>query len=203
MGHWPQPRVIDFDPASRGKPLHAIDLKAPHLPRVIALMGAVPVLDAVIDPAVKAPEHRIHMGRERVAEKVVFCSVPAPGKIGRITGKRHRRAVDRIARHRGPAHVQPIVQVHFQLRAERPEGQSRQVQRVLVLRLPDLEVAAERLAGLDRRHPLPVGIVARRPPAWRYAVAVVIVVVARKALAVELDARLRQGEMCPRRQVLH
>ncbi|MNC58745.1 hypothetical protein D3C75_1084970 [compost metagenome] len=115
MGHRPQPGIVDLDPAPRGKPFHTIDLKPAHLPRVVPLMGAIPVFDTVVDPAMKAPEYRAHMRRERIAKEVVFRTVPARSKISRIAGKRYRRTVDRIPRYRGPAHVQPVVQVHLQL----------------------------------------------------------------------------------------
>ncbi|MCY1441580.1 hypothetical protein D9M71_579000 [compost metagenome] len=110
-----QPRIIDFHPTPRREPLHAIDLKPAHLPRMKTLMSAEPVFQAIVDPAVEMPEHRVHMGRERIAEEVVFRRIPARGKVRRIAGERHWLAVGRVARHRGPAHVQPVMQAQFDL----------------------------------------------------------------------------------------
>ncbi|MNC58065.1 hypothetical protein D3C75_1077720 [compost metagenome] len=62
MGIRPQPRVGHLHPAPWRKPWHAIDFQAPHLARVQPLMSVEPVLDAVVDPAMKVPEHRVHMG---------------------------------------------------------------------------------------------------------------------------------------------
>ncbi|MNT28665.1 hypothetical protein D3C72_1643690 [compost metagenome] len=165
-------------------------------------MGAVPIFDTVVDPAMKAPENWVHMGGKRVAKKVVFGTEPTRGEIGRIAGKGHRCTIDRIPGYRGPAHVQPVVQVHLQLRAERTQGQFRQVQRILILRLPNLKITAERFARLDRRHPHTIGVVARGLPGRWHAVAIVVVEVAGKALAVLLDVWLGQWEVGPGRQVL-
>ena len=76
MGHGPKPRVFHLDPTPWGKPLHTIDLKPLHLAWVVPFMGAVPVVDTIIDPAMEAPEHRAHMGRKRIAEKVVLRAEP-------------------------------------------------------------------------------------------------------------------------------
>ncbi|MNE09038.1 hypothetical protein D3C80_1017040 [compost metagenome] len=83
-------------------------------------MGAEPIFDTVIDPTMEVPEHRVYMGRERVAEKVVFRFEPACGKVLRLARERHRQAAGRVARHRGPAHVQPIVKAQLHLRTELP-----------------------------------------------------------------------------------
>src|SRR5690606_26101828 len=119
------------------------------------------------DPAMEIPEHRVHMRRERVAEKVVLRRVPTTGEVRRVAGKRYRGAVGRVPWHRGPAHVQPIVQPQLDLRAKLPQGELRQITRIAVPRLPDLEIAVVGLGRLDVADPLGVVAITTGQPGGR------------------------------------
>ncbi|KPX72220.1 Unknown protein sequence [Pseudomonas syringae pv. maculicola] len=203
VGFRSQPRVADFNPAARCEPWHAVDVQAFHFARMKALMGAEPVVDAVVDPAVEHPEHRVHVRRERVGEKVVFRLEPALGEVIRAACHRHRLAIGRVARHRGPAHVQPVVQLQLDLRAELPQRQLRQKTRIAVLRFPHLKMRVVRLVAFDVADQLRVLLITLRQPVGRQGAAVVIVEVAGKAQPVTLQLRLRQRKARPRRQVLN
>ena len=73
------------------------------------------------------------------------------GKVRWYPVAHHRRAVGRIASHRSPAHMQPVVHAQLHLRAELTERQFRQVFRVLVLRLPDQEIGVIALVAFSPR----------------------------------------------------
>mgnify|MGYP001614539427 CR=1 FL=1 len=87
MGVRAQPRVADLDPTPRREPCHAVDLQAVDLARMEALMGAKPVFDAVVDPAMEVPEHWVDVGGKRIAKKVVFGRIPTRGKVRRVAGE--------------------------------------------------------------------------------------------------------------------
>ncbi|MNS39324.1 hypothetical protein D3C72_716020 [compost metagenome] len=167
MGVRPQPRVIDLNPATRRKPRHTVDFQPADFARMKTLVGAEPVFDAIIDPAVETPEHRVHVRGKRVAEKVVFRRIPARGKICLIARHRHRNVVGRIPRHRRPAHVQPVVQTQFDFRTELAEAEFRQVARVAVLRFPHLEITVIGLGRFNIADPLGVLVVTfSQPRRW-------------------------------------
>ncbi len=167
------------------------------------LVGAIPVLDAVVDPAVERPEHRIHMGGKRVAEEVVLRAEPARGEIGRKTVGHDRGAVGGVPRHRGPAHVQPVMHAQFQLRTELAEGQLRQVRRVLVLRFPDQEIGMVGLGAFQAMQPLAVLVVIHCHPGRRHGKPVRIVEVTDEAGTIVLQRHHRSRQTLPGRQVLH
>ena len=199
MGVRAQPRVVHFHPASRGKPGHAVDFQAADLPRIEALMGTEPVFNTVVDPAMKVPEHRVHVGRKRVAQEVVFRSEPASRKVGRVSRQGSGCAIGRVAGHRSPAHVQPIMQAQFYFGTKLAQSQARQVGRVAVLRLPYLEVAVVGLGTFDIADPLGKGVIATGDPGRGHCKPIVVIEIADESLAVTHQFGLRQGKARPGR----
>ena len=166
-------------------------------------VGTKPVLQTIIDPAMKPPEHRVDVRRKRVAQKIVFRHVPACREVCRIPRQGHRRAVGGVTWHRRPAHVQPVMQAQLYLRAELTQGQRRQVARVPITRLPDLEVAVIRLGLFDVTQPLGIGVIALCQPGRRQGAAIMVVEITGKPGTVAFKLGLRHRERRPRRQVLH
>ncbi|MCY1421118.1 hypothetical protein D9M71_367630 [compost metagenome] len=202
VGGGPEPGLVHLDPLARREPGHAVHLAAHHLARMGAFVGAEPVFQAVVDPAVEGPEHRVHMGGEGISQVVVLRAEPARREVHRVAVEDHRRAIGRITGDRRPAHVQPVVHAQFQLRAEFAELQLRQVFRVLVLRLPHLEVGVEGLVALDVQQPLVEFLVLRRFPGRRHRVAVLVHRLRGEVLQAVADVLARQRQAGPGRQRL-
>src|SRR6266487_2821638 len=90
------------------------------------LLGIEPIVDAIIDPAMESPEHRIDVRRIELAKIVVFRRTPFVRKIeSRSFARSARLRVDnhgpsvRISRRRHPAIMHRVVDGEFEQISER------------------------------------------------------------------------------------
>src|SRR4051812_3264862 len=150
----PDPRAIDDDPRLALKPLNPPLGHPFDLPGVPPLLRVEPVVDAIIDPTVQAPEYRIDVRRVELAQPIICGEVPLGiVELARRTPKGPHLVCNRVARGGGPPDVHVVVDPELDQCTELPKGQPSQVRGVLVLGVPPAHPAPEEFVGLQRAKP--------------------------------------------------